>query len=195
MVIFGVTGGSGSGKTTVSELLSRRGVHVIDTDAISRTIAGKASECLAELTEYFGEQILNADGTLNRQKLASIAFSDAEKTAALSSVTHKYIKAKVLEDIEKNSAELTAIDGAVIIGSCIEPLCEFIVSVIADEDVRVKRIISRDSITPEQARERIKAQPTEEFYKEHSRYIMYNNGDILDLEKQVGELCNIIKGE
>ena len=194
MVVFGITGGSGSGKTSVSKMLRKLGVHIIDTDVIAHEIVEPNSDCLNELVDYFGDSILNDDKTLNRKKLASIAFSDKQKTEALSNITHKYIKAEVVKDINTTDAELVGIDGAVIIGSNVEPLCEFIVSVIADKQSRITRIKTRDNITDEQAIQRINAQNDDEFYKENSMYIIYNNGDIAQLESDVVGLFNKIKG-
>ena len=194
MIVFGITGGSGSGKTSVSKMLEKLGVHIIDTDVIAHEIVAPNSECLNELVDYFGDSILNDDKTLNRKKLASIAFSDKQKTVALSNITHKYIKAEVVKDINTTDAELVGIDGAVIIGSNVEPLCEFIVSVIADKQSRITRIKTRDNITDEQAIQRINAQNDDEFYKENSMYIIYNNGDIAQLESDVVGLFNKIKG-
>ena len=163
MVVFGITGGSGSGKTSVSKMLEKLGVHIIDTDVIAHEIVEPNGECLNELVDYFGDSILNDDKTLNRKKLASIAFSDKQKTVALSNITHKYIRAEVVKDINTTDAELVGIDGAVIIGSNVEP-------------------------------QRINAQNDDEFYKENSMYIIYNNGDIAQLESDVVGLFNKIKG-
>ena len=192
-MIFGITGGSGSGKTTVSAMFSQLGVHVIDTDVIAHNIVEKGSKCLGELVQYFGDEILNADGTLDRKKLAHIAFSDDEKKAALNRITHKYIKAQTEADIKNSSADIIAIDGAVIIGSSIEPLCGFIVSVIADRDIRIERIKERDALTDEQAAQRLAAQPDDNFYKQQSGYIIYNNGGTEDLRRQVCMLYDEIK--
>ena len=175
MVVFGITGGSGSGKTSVSKMLEKLGVHIIDTDVIAHEIVEPNSDCLNELVDYFGDSILNDDKTL-------------------SNITHKYIKAEVVKDINTTDAELVGIDGAVIIGSNVEPLCEFIVSVIADKQSRITRIKTRDNITDEQAIQRINAQNDDEFYKENSMYIIYNNGDIAQLESDVVGLFNKIKG-
>lgn len=195
MIVFGITGGSGCGKTTVSEILKKYGVHVIDTDVIAHAVVEKGTECLSELTDAFGKGILSVDDTLNRQKLASIAFSEDSKRELLNSITHKYIKARVSEEIRNSGADIIAIDGAVIIGSCIEPMCEFIVYVTADEDVRLRRIKERDGLTYEQAKQRISAQPSDEFYKRHSKYIIYNNGSVGTLEHDVRRVYEKIKGE
>ncbi len=193
MTVFGITGGSGSGKTTASAMLSELGVHVIDADVIAREITCKGSKCLDELTEYFGTDILNSDGSLNRKALASKAFSDKEKTSALNRITHKFIKERVIDDINHSKADITAIDGAVIIGSNIEPLCAFIVSVAADADIRLERIKKRDGLSDEQAARRLSAQPDDDFYRRHSRYALRNNGDADDLKNQINILYNEIK--
>ena len=193
-MIFGITGGSGSGKTSVSAILSEFGVHIIDTDVIAHKVTEKGTQCLQELEEYFGSEIILPDGTLDRKKLASIAFTNDNKKAQLNRITHKHIKDCVLEEIKKSSADIIAIDGAVIIGSNIEPLCEFIVSVIADRDIRLERIKKRDGILDKQAMERLNAQPDDDFYKDNSRYIIYNNGDSDELRKNVYAVYSEIKG-
>ncbi len=193
MTIFGITGGSGSGKTLASSMFAELGVEVIDADAISREVTNKGSKCLNELVKYFGNEILQTDGTLNRRHLASIAFSDVEKTKMLNTITHKYIKDKVSDIIANSTAELAAIDGAVIIGSIFEQDCEFIVSVIADRDIRAERIKERDKLTDFQVAQRLDAQPNEEFYRSHSRYIIQNNGTEQELKKQVADVYSRIK--
>lgn len=194
MRVFGITGGSGSGKTSVSEILASFGVEIIDTDTIAHEIVKPGMPCLAELTDCFGHEILNGDGSLNRKRLASAAFSNEEKRAALNKITHAYIKAETEKRIRESDAELAAIDGAVIIGSAIEPLCEFIVSVIADRGVRAERIKSRDLLDDTEAEQRLAAQPDDEFYIRHSAYIIYNNGDTEMLRNRAAALYNKIKG-
>lgn len=195
MIVFGITGGSGSGKSTVSAILKKYGIHVIDTDVIARLVVEKGTKCLSELAQAFGKEILNSDGTLNRQKLASIAFSDDKKKELLNGITHKYIKIRVKEEIENSNFDIAAIDGAVIIGSIIEPLCQFIMSVIADKSIRINRIKNRDGLTDAQAKQRVEAQPSDEFYKRHSKYIIYNNASNAELELAVRDLYEKIKGE
>ena len=194
MRVFGITGGSGSGKSTVSAMLADMGVYIIDTDKIARQIVCRGSDCLKELCAAFGEEILLPDGSLNRKKLASVAFADKEKTELLSNITHKYIKRETERLIAASKSDLTGIDGAVIIGSPIEPMCEGIVLVTADKDVRLKRITERDGLTAEEAEKRIKAQPMEEFYRQKADYIIDNSLTTDDLRRQVVELMNKLKG-
>ena len=194
MRVFGITGGSGSGKSTVSAMLAEMGVYIIDTDKIARQVVEKGSECLTELCSAFGAEILKPDGSLDRKRLASIAFADNEKTALLSRITHKYIKAETERLIANSAAELIGIDGAVLIGSGIDLLCETTVSVTADLSTCVKRITERDNLTEEEARTRLSAQPTVDYYIEKTEYHIFNNGDIDELKQQVRELINKLKG-
>ena len=175
-------------------MLARLGAEIIDTDKISREVTGKGSECLKELTDAFGKEILLPSGELNRHYLASIAFADKGKTALLSRITHKYIKSETLRRIELSKSELIGIDGAVIIGSPVEELCEKIVCVTAQRDVRVERITARDGITRSEAEKRIDAQPDYEFYIKHGDYIVDNSTDLNALEKSVKELYDKLKG-
>ena len=193
-MIFGITGGSGSGKTTVSNMLAHLGAEIIDTDKISREVTGKGSDCLKELTDAFGKEILLPSGELNRRYLASVAFADKEKTALLSRITHKYIKSETLRRIENSDAEIIGIDGAVIIGSPVEEMCEKIVYVTARRGVRTERIMKRDGITRGEAEERMSAQPDDDFYIKHSDYVIDNSFDTDALEKSVRELYDKLKG-
>ncbi len=189
-MVFGITGGSGSGKSSVSAIFEKLGVDIIDTDLIAREVTQFGTPCLKELAEAFGNDILNSDGTLERQTLASIAFTDTDKTKILNRITHKYIKACILKRIENSQADIIAIDGAVIIGSDIEPICDFLISIIADKEIRIERIIKRDKLTRAQALERLDAQPNEEFYRNHSQYIIINNDTVEELEDGILNLFN-----
>ena len=194
MRVFGITGGSGSGKSTVSALLAQMGAEIIDTDMIAREVVKKGSDCLKELCKAFGDEILLDNGELDRKRLASIAFADGKKTALLSGITHKYIKLETIKRIDASNAELIGIDGAVIIGSPIEPLCEKIVLVTADRRTRLDRIITRDGIDEAEAKKRLDAQPDEEFYIKNSDYVVNNNGCEKELAARVKELYNKLKG-
>ena len=194
MRIFGITGGSGSGKSTVSSMLAEQGVFIVDTDKIARKVVEKGTDCLKELCASFGDEILLQDGSLNRKKLAKLAFASKEKTELLNRITHKHIKAETESIIKDSNADLIGIDGAVIIGSPIEILCEKMVLVTADIEIRLVRIIMRDGLTPEEAKKRLNAQPSDEFYRQHCDYVIDNSSTTEDLKRQVAEIINKIKG-
>jgi dephospho-CoA kinase len=170
-------------------------VYVADADKTARKVVEPGTKCLEILAEKLGKEILFEDGSMNRARVAEIVFSDKEKLEILNRVTHKYIQEDILSELANENAELKAIDGAVIIGSPVEKDCEFIVSVLADEDTRVKRITARDNISEEAARKRICAQPSESFYIENSRYIIRNDGTHEALEEEVKGILEKIRLE
>ncbi|MCI5604843.1 MAG: dephospho-CoA kinase [Clostridia bacterium] len=196
MLVFGITGGSGTGKSTASECFRRLGIYVIDADLAARHVVEKGEPCLDELIMKFGTEILNFDGTLNRKKLGSIVFADEKKLKSLNTITHKHIKKFIVNKLQSLNVEVAAIDGAVIIGSDIEDLCSFFVSVLADRETRLKRIMKRDSLDYTQAQNRLNSQPDDKFYIENSKYIIYNNSDEHNLSSQIKEVCReIIENE
>ena len=195
MLIFGITGGSGAGKTTVSDIFLKSGIPVIDADKAARAVTEPGEKCLDELTDFFGSEILQSDGTLNRKKLADIAFSDERRLKKLNEITHKYIKINIENQLSEIKGKIAAIDGAVIIGSEVEELCAFIVSVTAKREVRIKRITARDNISAESAKKRLAAQPGDDFYIEHSKYIIRNDTSVKELELQTERIISEIKNE
>ena len=195
MLIFGITGGTGAGKSSVSEVFRSNGIYVIDADKTARRVTEPGTDCLNELREHFGTSIINEDGGLKRRELGAIVFSDKKQLDVLNEITHKYIYKEIENKLLKTAPELAAIDGAVIIGSPIEEMCSFIVSVVADEDVRLKRIMERDSVSEEEARNRIASQPNESFYADNSKYLIRNNSTPQELTAEAEKVINKIKRE
>ena len=195
MHVFGLTGPTGAGKTAAAEIFASLGVHVTDTDKVAHIVTGKGSACLAELTGEFGAEILTAAGDLDRKKTASLVFSDKKKLAELSRITHKYITEYIKKEISSLSCEYCLLDGAVIIGSPVENMCEFIISVLASAEVRLARIEARDGLSENEARRRMSAQKGNDFYKAHSGYVIMNDGNRKILEKEVRSLFEKIQKE
>lgn len=192
MIVFGLTGGSGAGKSTASAMFGSRGITVLDADKIARDVTEKGSECLEEIKTAFSAEVINSDGTLNRRKLGKIVFNDGDKLKCLNAITHKYIRAELLSRLSAADCDIAAIDGAVIIGSEIEKLCKFMVSVIADREIRIERITARDGISRADAENRLNSQPDDDFYTEHSAYVITNNGNEAELKKQVDKIYSKI---
>lgn len=193
MLVFGLTGGSGAGKSTAADIFRRLGVYVVDADKIARIIVEKGEPCLEELRAEFGNCIIDCNGSLNRRKLGDIVFGDEKKLKSLNEITHKYIKKEIMIALSNVNCEIAAVDGAVIIGSNVEELCSFIVSVLADRDIRLRRIAVRDGLSCEQAENRLKSQPEDDFYIQNSEYVIYNNGSAAVLERKVKEVYEKIK--
>jgi dephospho-CoA kinase len=136
-LIFGITGQTGAGKSAVCAYLKEAGYHVIDADAVSRQVMGPGSGCAKELAEFFGTDILNADGTLNRKLLGAIAFGDNEKLAALNRITHPYILKEVFSRAQaafKSGAGVVFFDAPTLFESGAYKNCDYVISVLAQKD-------------------------------------------------------------
>lgn len=196
IMVIGLTGQTGAGKSTVSEVFAENGYSVINADHISRKVVEKGSECLKELTEVFGMDILNPDETLNRKELAKIVFVDKTKLEMLNSVIYPYITTEIITQINnysENGKKLILLDAPTLFESRSDDFCEIIISVIAEPEIRKNRIIQRDNITAEHAQNRMDSQLSTEFFIEHSDFIIENN-DSVDILKGISkEVADKIK--
>ncbi len=201
MRVIGLTGGSGAGKGEVSLCLMSHGIKCLDTDKVSREVCLPGKPCLRELVEYFGEGILLPDGNLDRKGLAQLVFGedDAEKREikqnALNRITHRHIIDAMnawLTERERSGDTVAVVDAPQLFESGFDRHCDYIVGVIADEKVRVRRIISRDSISEETAEKRIRSQKSDKFFIDSCDFIVYNNSGIDALEGQVEHILEKI---
>ena len=193
MKIIGLTGPSGSGKGMVSAVFEYHNIPTVDTDAVYHEVILPPSACLDELEREFGEEIIRNDKTLDRKKLASIVFSDStkKKQKVLNSITHKYVISRCKElilDHKKKGTKILVFDVPLLFESGFDTMCDFTISVIADREIRIGRIVKRDSITRDAAIARINAQMPDDFYTSRSNYTVYNNGTLEELAKQVNSI-------
>lgn len=195
MITFGLTGKTGAGKSTVADLLKEKGCYIIDGDVIARQITEKGSEVLPILQKAFGEDILDENGGLLRKKLAERAFSSKENTALLNSITHPVIKQRCADEMAKAESfgyKTALIDAAALLDSDCKDLCQKIIVVTAPEDIRLERVLARDSITKEQAMTRIKAQKSDEYYLSHADIIIRNYPPY-DLQEEITKFEELIR--
>ncbi len=188
MRILGLTGPTGAGKGMVAALLEARGAFIIDTDRLARDVVMPGGPCLAKLTARFGQDILNADGTLNRAALARKAFADPAQKAALEAITHPAIIARSQELLNRCDAPLAVIDAPLLFESGMDALCDVTLAVLAPSAVRLKRICTRDHLDEAAARRRMNAQPDDAFYRTRSTHTLINDGDPETLAARVDAL-------
>ena len=191
MKIIGLTGASGSGKSVVAKML---GFPVVDADKAARK-AVEIDECLTSLVENFGKEILNENKTLNRKELAKRAFVSREKTEKLNCITHPFIIKIMNDEIDEhknNGEKAVVLDAPQLFEAHCEKMCDIVIGVLADKDLRKKRIMARDKISENDADLRLSASKSDEFFKENCDYIIINNDNIDDLEKSVKKILTKI---
>lgn len=197
MLILGLTGKTGAGKSMVCSLLKERGCYIIDGDLVARQVLETGSPVIERLKETFGEDVVKYNGEVDRKLLASRAFHQEQKRKKLNAITHPAIREKVLEEIEVakiEEYEVCIIDAAALLESEIKNDCDFIAVVFSPMDVRLKRIIERDNMSVTDAKRRIDAQKEDEFYLENADIIIINDG-ITDFENELSKLFKFIESK
>lgn len=191
VMVIGLTGQTGAGKSTVSKVFVQNGFQLIDADAISRHVVARGSHCLADLQECFTDAILTPDGELDRKVMASIAFSDHRKLEMLNTIMYPYIVGEILRMIHRFSQQnhkLILLDAPTLFESRADDFCDLIISVVAKPELRMQRIMERDHISEKAAQQRMEMQLTEEFFRLHSDTVLENNSSFSELWDAAQEL-------
>ena len=168
-LIIGLTGPTGSGKSTVAQSLEEAGCVVIDADKIAREVVAPGAPALKELQREFGDTILDDYGNLRRHTLANLAFSSLEKTKRLNEITHPHILRKMKENIEEcrqKRKKVVVLDAPLLFEAGLERICTVTLAVLAPREQRLQRVMARDSITREEAEKRMSAQQQDQYYKD-----------------------------
>lgn len=191
MRVIGITGGIGSGKSTVSNLLKGFGAKIIDADLIARDIVRKGERALMEIEAFFGAEVITADGELDRKSLGKIVFGNQGKLKVLNEITHKYIIEKIKNQLDfagEEGVEVVAIDAAIPFKEGFIDMADEIWVVAADEKVRIERIMARNGLTYEEALSRVNSQMMQEEYIKLADRVIFNNSGIEELINKVKEL-------
>ncbi|ROP53894.1 dephospho-CoA kinase [Streptomyces sp. PanSC9] len=189
MLKVGLTGGIGAGKSEVSRLLVEHGAVLIDADRIAREVVAPGTPGLAAVAEAFGEDVLAADGSLDRPRLGSIVFADPEKLALLNSIVHPLVGARSQE------VETAAADDAVVIHDVplltengLAPLYDVVVVVDAPPGTQLDRLVRLRGMTEDDARARMAAQASREQRREIADIVIDNDVPLDALRKRVAEV-------
>ncbi len=196
MRIYGLTGNIGSGKSTVAEILRQLGAHVIDADDVAREIMRPGEDALREVALSFGRQVLRDDGTLDRETLASIVFSDEQKRKILNRITHPRIEHRIRKKISAlNGDSVVFIEASLIDrkgGEGLGDILDGLVVVSCPAEIREQRAIGRPGGSAEDIRRRIAAQLPEERKVAPADFLIENSSDPESLRAQVLELWDVL---
>ncbi|MCR5384094.1 MAG: dephospho-CoA kinase [Saccharofermentans sp.] len=186
MFVLGITGGIGSGKSTVSGILADKGLMVLDADEISRSVTGPGGRAMPEIASVFGNKVVTSDGALNRRVMSDIAFGDKKKLDELSTIIHRHVFEQIDEALAKEKekgSRCVVLDVPIPVNKFRE-LCDQIWVVTCDKDVRLARLQKR-GMDKDEAERRIAVQMTDDEYCELGDYSIDNSWDIEDLKDKV----------
>lgn len=188
MITVALTGGIGCGKTTVSRLFSSYNVPVIDTDIIARDLVRAGEPALDEITEYFGNDVLQPDGSLDRKALAHKTFSDSARRKQLESILHPKIRQCINEQLQNLSADYVIIAIPLLFETSQENAYDRVLVVDCDENQQIERTLNRDKRSLQEIKAIIEAQVPRNKRLNSADDIIENNLDMTDLESQVEKL-------
>ncbi|WP_028594260.1 dephospho-CoA kinase [Paenibacillus assamensis] len=186
---IGLTGGIASGKSTVSQLFVQYGARLVDADRIAREVVLPGSAVLEQIAERFGSEMLLPDGTLDRKRLGEVVFQDPVERRALEQITHPAIRKQMMDQMKQYELEdpkrLVVVDVPLLYESGLDELFEEVVVVYVPASVQLERLKKRDQLTEEEAYTRIRAQMSLEEKRERADWIIHNDKDRTETERQV----------
>lgn len=180
-VKLGITGGVGSGKSMVCDYLKNKGMTVVSADELARKVVTPGSSAYDKIVGYFGGTVVSDGGTLNRQKLRRIITRDKIKKEALERFVHPEVFVQMEKEFEvskKRRDSVIAVEVPLLFEAGMETFFDFVLTVSADRDVRIKRFMSRDQITRKEAEALMGIQMSEEEKIEKSDFVIDNNGSL-----------------
>ena len=174
-------------------MYAKTNAKLINADQIVKELSKCGEQYYRDIVKQFGEEILLENKEINRPKLAQIIFNDTQRRKELNKLTSMHIAKKIQEEAIKEEQSVTIIDAPLLIETKLNEICDIVVSVVASEDTKIKRICKRDSIDEKTAKQRLKSQLAEDIYIENSNYILTN--DKANLEKEVEEFWKMLNNQ
>ena len=200
MKVIGITGGIGSGKSRVLKYISeKQGVYILEADRLAERLMNKGERIYMAVTKAFGDEILNESGEINRAALAAIVFSDPDKLKLLNSLTHPAVREEIMDMIDladsgfirndrHEEIKLFFIEAALLIEEGYKAICDNMVFVYADRDVRIERLMDGRGYTREKCLAVMKNQKDDDFYRENSDIVIDNSYDFGMTERVIDDV-------
>lgn len=192
MFIIGLTGGIGSGKTAATQYLRSKGIHVIDTDDISREIVYPGSKALKQIVKHFGQEIIYEDGSLNREALAQIVFSDNSQLAILNGIMHPLIINEIKKRLKKIKDKIVVIDAPLLIETSLNTMCDAVWVIDVPEKIQIERIKKRDNLHETDITMRIQTQIRRKERNKYADVIIDNSKDLQHLYEQIDKTLELV---
>ncbi|PHR64776.1 MAG: dephospho-CoA kinase [Idiomarina sp.] len=188
MFVVGVTGGIGSGKTTVTNLFQQHGIVIVDADVIARHIMDKGGKALRAVVQRYGDKALLDDGNLNRAWLRERIFKHPEDKQWLNDLTHPLIRDQILSQLQQAKSDYVILSAPLLIENRLTKLCDRVLVVDVSEATQLERTQQRDDVSEDQVQAIINAQASREQRLQAADNIIHNEGDEAELTSQVETL-------
>ena len=188
MLIIGLTGGIGSGKSAVSDKFKSLGITVVDADVAARTVVEPGQPALAEIERHFGSNILNQEGVLDRAQLREIIASDSEERVWLESVLHPKIGEQIAKELAESTSPYTIYVAPLLLETNSQKMCSRGLVVDVPKEIQIQRTAERDKVSEIQIEKIVAVQMEREERLEKADDVLVNTGTIKELEEQVVKL-------
>ena len=187
-MIVGLTGGIGSGKTAVSDCFEELGIVIVDADLASRVVVEKGKPCLEQISERFGQDILNEVGELDRSKLREIIFNSDEEKDWLESLLHPAIAQQIQDELKASKSPYSVLVSPLLLETGQKDYCDKVLVVDVPVETQVERTLKRDGVSEEQVQSIIKAQISRQKRLEHADEVIINDNTLEALQLAVKKL-------
>ncbi|EGA65319.1 dephospho-CoA kinase [Vibrio brasiliensis] len=196
-LVIGLTGGIASGKTTVANLFEQEfGIEIVDADVIARQVVEPGSAGLEQITQHFGPEVIEADGTLNRARLREIIFADPSQKEWLNNLLHPMIREQMLQQLETVQSDYALLVIPLMVENNLQSLADKVVVVDVDPETQIQRTVERDQVDQRQAEAIVASQASREQRLAIADYVIKNNTknqkllyQITELHKKFLEMC------
>lgn len=197
MKILGITGPSGAGKTTLTNILRNNyKAYTIDADEVAKKLSNNnQTEYFRQMVKLFGNDVVKEDGNLDRKRVATIIYNNEEKRNSLNKLTFQYVVDEItdqIKEVRKQDYDYIGIDVPLLYEAKMEKICDCVIAVVAEDNEKITRICKRDNISPELAKQRLEIQKDNEFFAQKANFVIYNDGSIEKLEKSLKEIIEKI---
>lgn len=188
MLVIGLTGGIGSGKTAASDYFASLGITVVDADVASRTVVLPGQPALAEIAAQFGDKMINPDGSLNRAALRELVFSDKQALKALEAITHPAIRTELLNQLQQSQSPYTILVSPLLLETNQHQLTDRVLLIDAEEAAQLDRTVQRDKVPSQQVQAIMAAQMARNIKQSKADDIALNDSDLAALHAKLDAL-------